>query len=130
MPDVNLPAMALILCLIATVSIMIAAFTWRSQRQLRSRQGLLEADLNRLRREIEVATGISAKVSERLRRAEAQARLAGERLGQLELRGEGRPYDQAIDLVRRGAGARNLVQNFGLSQGEADLVALLHGRRQ
>jgi hypothetical protein len=116
--------------LIATFSAIIAAFFWYSQRRALRRQGALEADLVRLRREVEAATGISVRVGERLRRAEAQARLAGERLGQLELRGEGRPYDQAIDLAQRGAGADNLVRNFGLSRGEADLVALLHGRRQ
>jgi len=53
----------------------------------------------------------------------------GERLGQLELRGEGRPYDQAIALVRRGADADRLMANYGLSRGEADLVALVHGNR-
>jgi hypothetical protein len=115
--------------MIAAISVSFAAFFWYSQRQLRRRQAGLEADLLRLKREVEAATGISVRVGERLRKAEAQAKAAGERLGQLELRGEGRPYDQAIDLARRGAGVDNLIRNFGLSRGEADLVALLHGRR-
>jgi len=36
--------------------------------------------------------------------------------------------DQAIDLARRGAGSERLERQFGLSIGEADLVARLHGR--
>jgi hypothetical protein len=36
--------------------------------------------------------------------------------------------DQAIDLARRGADSDRLEQQFGLSAGEADLVARLHGR--
>ena len=39
-----------------------------------------------------------------------------------------RPYDEAIRLVRQGATAQRLVEELGLSQGEADLLIILHGR--
>jgi hypothetical protein len=83
-----------------------------------------------LRREVERAVAVAAKGGERLRKLEQSGAQLADRLGQLELRGEGRPYDQAIDLVRHGADADRLVRNFGLTRGEADLVELVHGRRR
>jgi hypothetical protein len=37
-----------------------------------------------------------------------------------------RPYDEAIRLVRQGAGSDRLVQELGLSRSEADLLIMLH----
>ena len=54
----------------------------------------------------------------------------GERLGQLELATEERSYEQAITSAERGEDPDRLVSIFGLTEGEANLVALLHGDRQ
>jgi hypothetical protein len=51
------------------------------------------------------------------------------RIDQLELRGESRAYEQAIHLAANGGEADRLVQYFGLTQGEAELVRLLHGKQ-
>jgi hypothetical protein len=48
----------------------------------------------------------------------------GERLGQIELAIEARSYGQAIDCANE---AKSLISCFGLTEGEADLVTLLHG---
>jgi hypothetical protein len=96
---------------------------------LRRRLADTEERLAALRREVEGVTGIAVRAGERLRKAEAATVQLAERLGQLELRGEGRPYDQAIAMVQHGADADRLVRNFGLTRGEADLVTLVHGRR-
>jgi hypothetical protein len=106
------------------------AATAASLRQVRRAVAASEARLGELAREVEGATAIGVRAGERLRKLEQTGAQLGARLGQLELRGEGRPYDQAIDLVRHGADADRLVRNFGLSRGEADLVALVHGRRK
>ncbi|NNF46734.1 MAG: DUF2802 domain-containing protein [Desulfofustis sp.] len=50
-----------------------------------------------------------------------------DRLGRIELRGEGRPYEQAITLAAQGEDVGRLVSCFGLTAGEASLVSLLHG---
>lgn len=99
-------------------------------RRTRSALAVAETQIGALRREVEAATAVAVRAGERLRKLEQATGQMGERLGQLELRGEGRPYDQAIALVQRGADADRLVRNFGLSRGEADLVALVHGRRK
>jgi hypothetical protein len=118
---------------LAVVTLATAAVTAYLQSvatQLRRRLAESEERLAGLRREVEAATGIAVRAGERLRKAEATTLQLADRLGQLELRGEGRPYDQAIALVQHGADADRLVRNFGLTRGEADLVALVHGRRQ
>lgn len=99
-------------------------------RRARSALAVAATQVAALRREVEAATAVAVRAGERLRKLEQATGQMGERLGQLELRGEGRPYDQAIALVQRGADADRLVRNFGLSRGEADLVALVHGRRK
>lgn len=44
-----------------------------------------------------------------------------------EIRQTVRPYDEAIRLVRQGANAQRLIEELGLSRGEADLLIMLHG---
>lgn len=50
----------------------------------------------------------------------------GERLGQLELATEARSYEQAIGCAEKGEETSRLISCFGLTEGEADLVMLLH----
>jgi hypothetical protein len=114
-------------CLVLTA--FTAALAVRSRRLAR-RLGSLERDLATFRAEAAATAGIGARVGERLRRLDQVSSQLNDRLGQLELRGEGRPYDHAIALVQRGADASRLVAHFGLSRGEADLVTLVHGRRK
>jgi Protein of unknown function (DUF2802) len=51
----------------------------------------------------------------------------GDRLGQLELVTESHSYEQAITGAARGEDAERLISCFGLTEGEAKLVTLLHG---
>jgi len=67
-------------------------------------------------------------LGQRIERHGQQIERLAERIGQLELRSESRPYEQAINLAARGGGAERLISYFGLTEGEASLVRLLHGR--
>jgi Protein of unknown function (DUF2802) len=100
-----------------------------SSRRLERRLAALEGELQTLRAESAAAASIGARVGERVRRLDQTSTQLNDRLGQLEIRGDGRPYDHAIALVRHGADADRLVTHFGLSRGEADLVTLVHGGR-
>jgi hypothetical protein len=106
-----------------------AALAGRSRRR-EGRFEALETEIARLRAEVSATAGIGARVGERLRRLDQVSSQLNDRLGQLEVRGDGRPYDHAIALVRHGADADRLVTHFGLSRGEADLVSLVHGGRK
>jgi hypothetical protein len=45
----------------------------------------------------------------------------------VEARAPAKALDEAVLSARRGADTRQLTQRFGLSRGEAELVARLHG---
>jgi hypothetical protein len=111
------------------LTVCAAALMVRSRRLAR-RLGSLERDLAACRAEVAATAGIGARVGERLRRLDQISTQLSDRLGQLELRGDGRPYDHAIAFVQHGADANRLVAHFGLSRGEADLVTLVHSRRK
>ncbi len=90
----------------------------------------LESSLASLRRELELASSISAKAGRRVRRIEQEYANVADRVEQVELRGPEQLFDQAIESARRGADPGKLAQQFGLSCGEAELVTRLHGRKK
>ncbi len=124
--DLYLAAGAAALLLLGVISVVGGLRHARTQR----RCAALEAQLEALKADSSATAGIGVRAGERLRRLDQLATQMNERLGQLELRGEGRPYDQAIALSQRGADATRLMSHYGLSRGEADLVSLVHGRRR
>jgi hypothetical protein len=73
---------------------------------------------------------LSSQVALLADRSRADLAQIGERLGQLELATEERSYEQAITSAERGEDADRLISCFGLTEGEAKLVTLLHGDRQ
>jgi hypothetical protein len=137
---INIPGLNLAFhpqIVVACVAAALSAFTllWMIvtsvlHRRLRIRSESLEAELGALREELSQA---EARVEGRANaRAEALCRQAYARLAEqlrfLERRADGRSFDQAIDSARHGAGSGQLSEQFGLSRGEAELVARLHGR--
>jgi hypothetical protein len=73
---------------------------------------------------------LSAQVELLAHRGRADLTRIGERLGQIELATEERSYEQAINCAERGDDPERLISCFGLTEGEAKLVTLLHGDRQ
>ncbi len=100
----------------------LATHEWLATRRLRNQAVKADALL-------QISQRIACTLELRVEKAEKHIRQLMERQGQLALSGEGRPYDLAIDLVRRGADADKLISNFGMSHGEAHLVTLMHGGR-
>jgi hypothetical protein len=112
---------------LAVVGIATANYWSATMRALRVRQQLLEGRLLSLSGGLEGVTAQVAGVATRAAAVERQTRLAAERLAVSESRNADRSFDQAIDSARRGADAGTLAVRFGLSRGEAELVARLHG---
>ena len=70
----------------------------------------------------------SVGAGDHLVRLEQQVRRLTERQEQIEMRSAGdRPYTQAIQMVQRGADISELIGQCGLTRGEAELIAMLHG---
>jgi type II secretory pathway component PulJ len=110
-------------CLVAIVRLNRTVVQWRG------RCAELEASLPALRREIERFASISVRTGRQVKRIENDYSDVAERVDLVESRGPAKALDQAIDEARRGADSSRLTVEFGLSRGEAELVARMHGRR-
>jgi hypothetical protein len=127
-------SMDTLLCLAAAAlglaGLIVALAALAAARRMRVRTLGAEAGLAALSREVEIMTSISVKTGRRLRRIEEECSGVAERVDQVEKRGEPRSFSLAIASARRGADSGNLAQQYGLSHGEAELVARLHGRKR
>jgi hypothetical protein len=127
----EIPWPPVLLGLAAALSILViydVAYVWPLCRRLGALTKRCEA--------LERSAGASVELrglADRLAALETRGRedlgKLGERLGQLELATEARSYEQAIGCAERGEEPERLCSVFGLTEGEANLVTLLHGDR-
>jgi Protein of unknown function (DUF2802) len=103
------------------------AWLWRWQQDA---GGRLARELARLEGSLGAVIAGTAGADRRAGRLEQRLLELQRRIEDLEeMQRVTRPYDEAIRLVRQGAAAERLVQELGLSRGEADLLIMLHGSR-
>ena len=109
---------------LAVLVIYDVVYVWPIHRRISAvteRCGVLERTLSGLLEDL------ARRVAASEERGREDARRLGERLGQLELAMETQSYEQAIVGAERGEESARLISCFGLTEGEADLVMLLHG---
>jgi hypothetical protein len=109
---------------LAVLVIYDVVYVWPIHRRITAvteRCGVLERSLNGLLEDLKRRVVASDE------RGREDTRRLGERLGQLELAMETQSYEQAIVGAERGEESARLISCFGLTEGEADLVMLLHG---
>jgi uncharacterized protein YceH (UPF0502 family) len=87
-------------------------------------------DISELRRDLRALTTAALGVGERVLKVERQQKnrkntSTYNNVTKLSHNNES-SYEHAINLVQKGADVNDLVNTCGLSQGEADLVKLLH----
>jgi hypothetical protein len=117
---------------VAVGALATALMAMQAVRTLRARYASLETSFAALRRELEMVASISARTGRRVQRVEHEYSDVADRVEVVESRapaasGSG-ALDQAIEWARRGADSDKLTEQFGLSSGEAELVARLHGQ--
>lgn len=115
---------------LAALALVTALFAMRAVGRWRVRCASLESSLAALHREMELVASISMRTGRQVKRIEHDYSGVADRVEVVELRGAERSFDQAIESARGGADPDKLTQQFGLSRGEADLVARLHGRQK
>ena len=113
---------------LATVAAVILLYELLLVQPLRRRIEKIEEEARTLKRAVSGQTGLQNRLAQVEHQYRGQIKHLASRLGQLELRSESRPYERAIHQAARGEGAERLVADFGLSEGEASLVRLLHGK--
>jgi hypothetical protein len=127
MMQLNLPWPELLLGIAATLTVVFiydVVYIWPIHRRIAviaQRCAVLERSLGT------VLQDLLARVEASDHRGRQDVGRLGERLGQLELATETRSYEQAIDSAEKGEETSRLISCFGLTEGEADLVMLLHG---
>jgi hypothetical protein len=125
----NLPWPQIILGLAAALGILViydVVYVWPIHRRIAA----LAERCNGLERSLGgLLDSLAARVAASDQRGREDFGRLGERLGQLELATETRSYEQAITSAQRGEERARLKSCFGLTEGEADLVTLLHGDR-
>lgn len=105
---------------IAAVAVLVAV---ASRRRIRR----LEATVASLGLSVEQLGGAVRRQRDVQRALAAGLERSNERVGQIELRAASRPYEQAIRMAAEGGSEDGLRRYFGLTDGEAALVRLLHG---
>ena len=95
---------------------------------LRRQVERLEREHRVMSHSVKEATAVSVRLAPVSRRHTGQLTRLEERIGQLELGSSGQPYAQAIHRAEQGEEADRLASSYGLTQVEAKLVSLLHGR--
>jgi hypothetical protein len=123
-----LPWPPILLGIAAALTILVVydlAYVWPLCRRL----GALAERCRTLEHACADLPALSSQVALLANRGRADLVQIGERLGQLELATEERSYEQAITCAERGEDPDRLVSVFGLTEGEAKLVTLLHGDR-
>jgi len=100
--------------------------------QLNKRLSLLDEKLNQqislLRHELTVINSAAIGVGQRLINTEKKLKVAMEKQQQFEtVSVDNLPFNHAVALAENGADAQQLVERCGLSEAEAELVALLQG---
>ncbi len=107
----------------------LAGWSLILSRRLQRRLQALLAELRTSHADIQALLAASMQAGERLMEAERQLRNIRQRQDHMDMRTAGqRPYAEAIERVQRGAGLDELVGQCGLSQGEAELILMLHGQ--
>jgi|SRR5690606_30737152 len=117
-------AVALALAGAAIAAGAAAAAVWAHRRLVR-----VERELAALRTLIAETSNVAGNVRVAERSTREQLARLMDRLGRIELLSDSRGYEQAIRFAARGERAERLVSYFGLTEGEAALVSLLHGER-
>jgi hypothetical protein len=121
---------ALAATLLGFAGLTAALCAMRAARDLRARCLMIESSLATACRELDLVASVSVKTGRRLQRLEHEYSGIADRVAQVELRRGAQSFDQAIDSARSGTDPGKLTQQFGLSRGEAELVARLHGRKK
>jgi hypothetical protein len=123
----NLPWPEVLLGVAAALAILViydVLYVWPIHRRFAA---LAERCASLERSQSGVLEDLAARVEATDLRGRENVGRLGERLGQLELATEAQSYEQAIGCAERGEASERLISCFGLTEGEADLVTLLHG---
>ena len=109
---------------------VITVFQLRNeQAEIRDQHAIARERIQQLEQELGALCNASVGAGEHVLRLEHQMQRILERQNDLEMRAVGeRPYNQASQLVNKGANIDELVDTCGLTRGEAELLVMMQRR--
>ncbi|TCK18816.1 uncharacterized protein DUF2802 [Thiogranum longum] len=109
---------------------VITVFQLRGeQTEIREQHASARERIRQLEQELGALCNASVGAGEHVLRLEHQMQRIIERQNDLEMRAVGeRPYNQASQLVNKGADIEELVDTCGLTRGEAELLVMMQRR--
>lgn len=122
---IDLSLLSLIFVVLLALALLLI---WQKQSQLRSAISENERQLQRHQEELKALYTGAAGVGSHLARLENQVNSLTDRQEQIDIHDpSSQNYNLAIELVRQGADADELVRQCGLLHEEAELLVRLHG---
>ncbi len=114
---------------IALMAVLVLA---RAVRRQQARIDSMEERIDNLVSSLNALCSSAVGVDKRVVRLERRGRDLEYRQESMEVQSQSdaKPYGEAIQLVHRGARPAQLVEEFGLSLSEAELLVTLHGARK
>lgn len=107
--------------------VAISAYFFMLLHAMKKKQQTLENELSQVSRDLAALCKASTGAGNRVIGAEQKLRRLIERQDQLELSsGNQKTYSQAIRMAQQGISAKELALNCGITQGEAELLSMLH----
>ncbi|MCU7939695.1 MAG: DUF2802 domain-containing protein [gamma proteobacterium symbiont of Bathyaustriella thionipta] len=99
-------------------------------KQLKQFVTLQQKQLKELSHELQTMTNAAYGVGKRINQLAGQIRELDDRQEEFDLKDQGsHSMQQAIALVHKGASVDELIENCEMSQGEAELLIMVHGQQ-
>lgn len=122
---IDLSLLSLILVVLLALALLLL---WKKQGELRRVISDSERQLQRHQEELKALYSGAAGVGSHLARLDTQVTTLSDRQEQIDVHDPTtQNYTLAIDLVRQGADATELMRQCGLLREEAELLVRLHG---
>ena len=116
--------------LLALAALAVGWLLYRLNQATQHKVIELERQLQHQQQSIGGLTTGALGVDRRMRAIDVELSRQAERQDAVERQQQAeQPYAEAIRLVKQGANTSRLVEDLGISESEADLIARLHGER-
>lgn len=113
------------------VLLLICVVLWQRMRRYQSEIDRLGRAVEEVKRNLHALCSSAVGVNRRMVKLEQGERELYQRQDHIEQQGTtDRPYAEAIRIAQQGGSAERLVEEFGLSRSEADLIVMLHGMKE
>ena len=115
---------------LACFSVAVSGYALQNRKQLMAVQAQLNSTADSLRDDLSAVNSGAIGVGQRLIAAEQRLnKLLTDQKQWHSLDTDAQPFRHAVNLVERGAEPKQLAEQFGLTESEAQLMALMKSRK-